>query len=235
LESLFRAYARIERWSDAKMSMTFDRRLNESDWNVLEKTLADMKQSRQLLDYQLTKRFIILNLPGEKNQGNETQFVSLHKENAWYVMEKSDMEEPVFLIDLGAKTISTLSRQDKALTKEILPNSDSLEIKTLQLVARKKAGHYYLNEMSPTDEGREGKYFLYHLYQPQPDEMIVQFSEIGMPRDTLKAHLPRLNRITPFHPINDDKYHINPDDNALDKLLAYPGLFQELRLRRVKE
>lgn len=235
LENLFRPFVRISRWTDTYMSVTFDRRLGENDWSTLNDTLAAMKTGGMLLDYQLNPKFILLHLPGGAEHPEETQFIPLIREGIWYVLGENDLNEMMYLVDFDAKTISTLQRQHKRLSREIFSNADSLRIKISPLVARKKSGHYYLNEMAAAGDFEPARYFLYHLYQPLPNEMIVQYSEFDMPDDTLHRHLSRLNRITPFRPIGDGNYSIDPDDKALEKLLTYPGLFQEIHLLRMPE
>ena len=113
-----------------------------------------------------------------------------------------------------------------------LPDADSLSMETSVLVARQRAGAYYLNAQA----AGESYWSLIHCTQDVQGDVELKFSSLGYASDSLiENNRTHYEAITHFAKTPGDNYLISPDDRALDVLLADPQLFKTLRLRKLTE
>jgi predicted RecB family nuclease len=134
------------------------------------------------------------------------------------------------LVDLAKNTVTKFDKSKGAVQEnELQPEADSLSMTVLPLVFRQKQQTFYLN-MQPE---HQKNWLLYAVTVEEKGKMTVKVSFLK-DKTGFEKRLDAFNKITPFQKTESD-YLINPTDEALDRLLGDPELFETGYLVKISE
>ncbi|MBK9338965.1 MAG: hypothetical protein IPM98_21470 [Lewinellaceae bacterium] len=230
LEAIFRTCFRFERTEEGNLLVSTENRLHATDLPRLKKELEAQKQAGKLLDYQLTESFIFCRLKTteEDHIGVEEQYATLIKSGSWYVLGQT--VQPYWLFDFKAGKRIEYERERQAILRaEWLPAADSVSVKSSRLVARQQQKTWYFNTRKEADT----TWSLIGLEQDAKGTLRITLSSLN-DRKTFEQRMEYYNAITPFRKDGENRYVINPTDEALQQLMKKENLFQTIRMQQLE-
>ena len=229
---IFRECYRLERLGETKLLVSSELRIHEKDMPRLKKALEGEKRDGKLLDYRLSEGFVLCTIRSPQEEGQpdlvEQQYTALIKKGSWYILANTVTPFRLFDLDAGIQTEFEHKKAEIAKV-EWLPGADSISAKTLRLVARHLQKGYYFN--TQPEEG--AKWALLYVTQPSKDTLIVKVSNLE-DQNEFERRQDYFNAITPFRKTDNNKYEIDPTDEALARLLAEEHLFQTMYMARIE-
>lgn len=228
---VFKQCLRMERINETQLFISGEIRFAKKDLPALKRRFTAAQNDRQLVDFQITNRFIYSSWYPERSDKSirlERQITSLVGEGDWYVLANSI--EPLMLIDLEKNTVTKFDKGGGSVQEnDLTPEADSLSMTVLPLVFRQKQQTYFLN-MQPESQKN---WLLYAITATGSGKMTVKVDFLK-DKSAFEKRLDVLNKITPFQKTGSD-YTINPTDEALDQLLDDPDLFETGYLVKIGE
>jgi len=229
-EELLRPCFRIEGTDDGGLLVSTENRLLVKDLPRLKKALENQKREGKLLNYRMTESAILCTLQIEEEgiTRMEEQAVALIKSGSWYILAQS--AQPYRLFDFKAGRHLEYKPEENAPAKtDWLPGANRLQADTAQLVARKQDGSWYFN----TRKNDENGWSLTVVERAPDGSLLVKFSSLDN-RNAFEERAAYYNAITPFRKDGDNRYRINPTDEALSRLVREEGLFESARLKKME-
>ncbi len=231
LETWLKSCFYFEKSDDGRLLVSEETRFHERDWANIKSHLAQKKVDGTLADYTVSDRSILYTTAMDTAGKQSSAYVPIIKSGSWYILTRT--QKPTRLFHFAPQNATQIKLEVKGNGGDnFLPDADSLSMETSVLVARQRAGAYYLNAQAAGD----AYWSLIHYTQDVQGDVQLKFSSLGYASDSLiennRAHY---EAITHFAKTPGDNYLINPDDRALDALLADPALFKTLRLRKLKD
>lgn len=224
----------FEKLDHEQLLISEEIRFHERDLPQIKAHLARKKADGTLADYTLTGRGILYTTAADSSGQQTSGYAPMLKSGSWYILTRS--QKPARMYSFSPKNAFEQVFDTKhGGDGDFLPEADSLDIKTATLVARQRAGAFFLNTQEADGEPESGWSLLWCVPDAQGD-LLLKFSSLGYNGDSLiENNRARYEAITTFAKTSNDNYLINPDDQALDALLADPALFKTMRLRKLKE
>ena len=218
----------FEKSDGGRLLVSEEIRFHERDWANIKSFLAQKKADGTLADYTMGEHSILYTTAVDTAGEQASAYVPIIKSGTWYILTRS--QKPGWLFDFDPKNASQIGLDVKNDdSNQFLPGTDSLSMKTSALVARQRAGAFFFNAQA----AGETNWSLIHCTQDAQGD--VQLS-IGYASDSLiEQNRAHYEAITHFAKTPGNNYLINPDDRALDVLLADQKLFKTMRLRKLKE
>ncbi len=229
-EELFRTCFRFERTEEGNLLVSTENRVHAKDLLRLKKELDAQKQEGKLLDYQMTESFIFCRLKTETEgqDGVEEQYTTLIKSGSWYVLSQTVQPYWTFNFKSGQR-LEYEPEQRATVQTAFLPAADSVSVNSSQLIARQKQKTWYFNTRKEAD----ASWSLIGVEQDSKGDLIVTLSSLD-DRKKFEQRLEYYNAITPFRKVDDNRYEINPTDEALDRLMKVENVFQTIRMRKLE-
>jgi hypothetical protein len=226
---LYKQCLRLDRLSNTQLLISGEICLAKKDLPALKQQFEIAKSEGRLTEYKITNQFIYSTLNPQREDKStwaEQQFTALIEQGDLYVLAKSI--EPFMMIDLEANTLTKFSKEGGGVQDtELIPLADSLSSETLPLVFRQRGRTYYLNMKA---QGQTN-WFLYAVSEQDKNNLTIKASFLK-DKPGFEERFSYFNKITPFQRIGSD-FQINPTDNAMELLLAEPGLFETTYLKKI--
>ncbi len=220
----------FEKLDDGRLLVSEETRFHERDWVNIKSFLAQKKADGTLTEYTVSERSILYTTAVDTAGKQSSAYVPMIKSGSWYILTRT--QKPTRLFSFSPQNATQIKLEVKTNGDDFLPDADSLSMETSVLVARQRAGAFFFNAQA----AGESYWSLIHYSQDVQGDIQLKFSSLGYASDSLiennRAHY---EAITHFAKTPSDNYLINPDDRALDALLADPKLFKTMRLRKLKE
>lgn len=231
LEAWLKPCYYFEKLDDGRLLISEDIRFHERDLISIKAYLAEKKADGTLAGYTVSERSIHYTTAADTAGKQSSAYAPMIKSGSWYILTRT--QKPVRMFGFDPKNAFQINFEVKNGGGDgFLPDTDSLSIDTSVLVARQRAGAFFLN----TQAAGSSNWSLIYCTQDVQGDVQMKFSSMGFGSDSLiennRAHY---EAITHFAKTPNDHYLINPDDPALDLLLADPQLFKTMRLRKLKE
>ena len=231
LEAWLKPCFYFEKLDGGRLLVSDEIRFHERDWANIKSFLAQKKADGTLADYTMGEHSILYTTAADTAGKQASAYVPIIKSGTWYLLTRS--QKPTWLFDFDPKNASQIGLDVKSDGGDpFLPDTDSLSMKTSVLVARQRDGAFFLNAQA----AGETNWSLIHCTQDAQGNVQLKFSSMGYASDSLiEQNRAHYEAITHFAKTPGNNYLINPDDRALDVLLADPKLFKTMRLRTLKE
>ncbi len=229
-EEILRPCFRIERTDKGNLLVSTENRLHVKDVPRLKAALEAQKKEGKILDYQMTGSAITCTLKTEEDGQVrvEEQAVALIKTGSWYVLAQS--VQPYWLFDFEAGRQLEYKPEHSTPTKtDWFPAANRVQADTAQLRAFQKPQTWYFNTRKNDDKA----WSLVCVEQVSNDVLVVKFSSLDN-KGAFEERSAYYNAITPFRKESDNRYVINPTDEALDRLMREEQLFDTVRLKKVE-
>lgn len=229
-EELFRPCFRIESADNGSLLVSTENRIQAKDLPRLKKLLENQKREGKLLDYRMTESAILctLRIEEEGQSRIEEQAVALIRSGSWYILAQS--ARPYQLFDFKAGRHLEYKQEENVTAKtDGLPGANRVQADTSQLIARKQDGGWYFN----TRKNGETGWSLTFVERTPDGSLSVKLSSLDN-RNAFEERAAYYNAITPFRKDGDNRYRINPTDEALARLVREEQLFETARLRKVE-
>jgi hypothetical protein len=224
----------FEKLDAERLMVSQDVRFHERDFPQIKARLARQKADGELTDYTMTERGIFYTTAAAPDSSSKARsgYVPLLRSGAWYIFTRT--QKPVKMYHFAAQNgveQSFEAEPGKEGGDALLPDADSLSTKTSLLVARQRAGAFFLNTRAEGDPG----WSLTWCQTAPSGELLLKFSSRWSADTLIENNRAHYEAITPLGKTPDDDYLLNPDDRALDALLADPKLFEVMRLKKLKD
>jgi len=222
----------FEKLDAERLMISEDVRFHERDFPQIKAYLAQKKADGTLADYTATESGILYTPAPDSLRKPHSGYAPLLRSGTWYILTRT--QKPIKMYHFAAQNAAEQSfdtQPDDGEGDVLLPSADSLGTKTSLLVARQRAGAFSLNTRT---EGAPG----WSLTWCQPaasGDLLLKFSSRWGSDTLIENNRAHYEAITPFVKISDGDYLLNPDDRALDALLADPKLFEVMRLKKLKD
>lgn len=224
----------FEKLDAERLMVSQDVRFHERDLPQIKAQLVRKKADGELTDYTVSERGIFYTMAASPDSSSKTHsgYIPLLRSGAWYILTRT--QKPVKMYHFAAQNGLEQSFESEPGTgggDVLLPDADSLSTKTSLLVARQRAGAFFLNTRAEGDPG-------WSLTWCQPatsGDLLLKFSSRWSLDTLIENNRAHYEGITPFVKTSDSDYLLNPDDRALDALLADPKLFEVMRLKKLKD
>ncbi len=220
----------FEKLDDGQLLVSEEIRFHERDFGSIKTFLAQEKAAGRLISYSIGERCILYTTASDSVAKQSNAYIPMVKSGAWYILTRTQQPTKMFRFD-SQNAVQTDMRVQKG-DDGLLPGTDTLSMERETLVARQKDGAFFFNTR---EKGKPGWSLIYCAPDASGD-LLLKVSALGEMSDTLiennRAHY---EAITHFKKIEDGNYLLNPNDQALDALLADQHLFGVMRLRKIKD
>lgn len=195
---------------------------------TLEGRLAQMQDEGKISRYFVSSGLVYYIIPGEEGD-DESQGRVIRLERQGKYLRSDDWAQLTYLFDFANGVVLSFEEGEWMETPDPLTYRSSGAAMQKPLVAKATSQEAWFSM-----EESKGRWSLFYIRKASGKELQVKFSA-QFDEGYFKQNRERLEGILPWRTEEDsDDYLLNPTDAQLRKLLEEPGLFGEMKLRRIK-
>ncbi|MEQ1744562.1 MAG: hypothetical protein ABMA02_03995 [Saprospiraceae bacterium] len=232
LEQVVRNCIRIEADEAGNMLVSGESRLLAKDLPRFKNVLEAQKREGKVHAYRLTASHLICTVKTDAEEGqsagSDEQHISLIKSGPWYVLGQS--AKPMWFFDFAVGRQLEYDKNSEGLSNsKWIDDADRVSADTAQLIALQQSKIWYFN----TRKGDEKAWSLVCVQRESSEVLAVRWSNLNN-KSAFLQRMDYYNAITPFRKEGDNRFVINPTDEALNQLMRDEQLFETMRLRKVE-